>query len=222
MLIIFLCLESLISIWIILSTHMIAHKLRLMKNNLVKYGSKRVYKTTEDMAFINKLLALYEECRMSTEDMNYIVNATLQKERIGKFSFSSVMNIATRGFLLMWGLLVIEGAYIAASGEDLYDTLTLCSIGGSIILTLGLSVYILVKALEKRKEQLIGEMIYHVKVIDHKNQEQKKAFDQRIEKKSVGSNEIEDCLLNRDEEKIDTRKEEQLSAKDIAELINTI
>lgn len=234
MLITILCLESLIGIWIILSTHMIEHKFRLMKNNLVKYSSKRVYKTSEDMAFVEKILAQYDECRGSTDDMHYIVNAALQKERIGKFSFVSVMNIATRAFFLLWGLLLIEGVYIVIRRVNLYDVLTLCTIGVSLMLTLGLSIYILIKALEKRKEQLIGEMIYSIKVIYQKNQDQKQKLKQEAEKKSVKPREIEVFLHEEDEVKEDevkeedkvkkehNKKEEQLSAKDIADLINII
>ena len=204
------------------------------------YGSKRRYKTQKDIEWIDLIMREYEANTMEEKDLFYIIYHALNNTRIGKFSYITVMSIALQGIWFMWGILALEGMFLIVSKTTLIAPNMIGGVGGSVILTLVMTMYTILKALAQKEKSIIGEVIHYVKVTYpeiKEKEEQKQLLAKRAEEEkrremlslvkqeAEKSEKKEEKLMSdiKEEETIVYKKKpEALNAKDIANLIGKI
>jgi len=243
MIYIVLVVEVLLSVSILLTMHMIEYRYKSIQLSLKLYGSKRKYKTQTDIEWLDLLIKEYETNPMEERDLSYIIYHALQNSSIGKFPYVTVMNVASQGTLLMWGILVIGSMVVIINKSIVIDTIMISIAAGAIGLTIFMTLYTIIKALAQKEKSMIGEVIHYVKVtypeITQK-EEQKQILAKQVEEekrrelafeaeqtaeeeeKKEGSSKI--IQMPREEKTLSTNKKESatLKAEDIAKLIGKI
>ena len=149
----------------ILTTHMVEHKFKMIKMSLPMYTNRRTYKTKANLDFIESILNMYQRIILDTHeepDLESAIKRRLNQEFIGKFSYISVKNIAIKARHLMWVILAIE-LVIAWMNQELYSRLTIILMGVSLLITLFMAFYGLVKGIDEKSEALVDEIIHYVR-----------------------------------------------------------
>lgn len=206
-------------ILIILTTIMLQNKFTKIQLSLEGYCDKRVYKTEKDTEFIRFIIDRYKllyESRDEEPDIERIIVRKLQQDFVGKFKYSSVKNLALRGKNFMWAVLGVQALMIIInhSFENIREIILLNS---SILLTLMMTFYVILKDVQDKEKTLIDGIIYYVRY------DYEEARKQKIKKseETLTVHKVKQEPENK--EKMDSyRVGKQLSSKDIAELLNSI
>lgn len=151
----------------ILTTHMVEHKLYTLQASLGMYCNKRTYKTKADIDFIESIITSYKNLVTDTDeepDLESAIKRRLQYEYIGRFSYVSVKNIALKGKNLMWGVLAIEGLVVWMNQMQSYGQ-AVRFITASLLLTVIMVIYVMIKRIDEKSEALIDEVIHYIKNI---------------------------------------------------------
>ena len=154
----FLLVFELILISVTVLCHiMIEKKYKEIERGASIYTDKRAYRTQSSVAFMDHILKRYQEYAMEegeVPDLYSMIKANLLKEYIGKFTFIGVNNVANKAKYIMWGIIALE-LVIALINNITTSLEGIFVIASSILLTLGIEIYTIVKALEEKKEATI-------------------------------------------------------------------
>lgn len=155
---IFLLLFEIGIIFIIVLSHvMLEKKYREVEKSIQIYTSKRAYRTKQSIAFIDDIIKRHVEFveqKNELPDLYSMIKSSLLREYIGKFTFIGVNNIAHKGKYIMWGIIVLEMTIgcinnVAISLEGIVVIIS------SILLAIGVETFVIIKALEEKKEATI-------------------------------------------------------------------
>ncbi|ADZ82791.1 hypothetical protein [Cellulosilyticum lentocellum] len=157
MLIFLLIFEIAIILITILSHIMLEKKYKEIERSTHIYTNKRAYRTEESIAFIDDIIKRYQKFtdqENESPDVYSMIKSSLLKEYIGKFTFIGVNNVAHKSKYVMWGIIVLEMAigYINNVTTSFEGVVVIIS---SILLAIGAEMYIIIKALEEKKEAII-------------------------------------------------------------------
>ena len=168
------------------TTRMVEHKFSSIEASLGMYCNKRTYKTKADIRFIEMMIEEYKRLCSDTDEEPELASAIslkLHKEYIGRFSYMSVMNIANKTKYLMWGIFVAE-VLIAWINQEASKGRVLVIIFSSLLLTVMMCFYSIVKGLNEKQETLIDEVIHYIRnVYPMEIRKQKK-----LEQKNIADN----------------------------------
>lgn len=158
--------EVVIVLLSILATHMLVHKYEQLYDCLAKYGNKRKYTTKKDLLFVETIMRTYIDLweQQDEPDLEQIIKESLGKEKIGKFSYMGVRHIAIQLKGLMWGVLAVEVAILEIN-ELWADKISMSLVASSLLLTVIMAVYGLIKRLKKKENKLIQEAIYYIEEV---------------------------------------------------------
>ncbi len=165
MLITLFAFEIILIVLTMLTTHMVEHKFASIQASLGMYCSKRTYKTKADINFIEMMIAEYNHLCSDTDeepDLPSAISLKLHKEYIGRFSYVSVMNIANKAKYLMWGIFISE-IFIAWINQVTNQGRALVIIFASLLLTVIMCFYGIIKGLNEKQETLIDEVTHYIK-----------------------------------------------------------
>lgn len=240
MLIYLLLFEVILAALIILTVCMVEQKYKEISISLGLYKNNRAYKTQEKIAFIENIIEKYQVCKLQSEDqvdLESMIKSALGKEQIGKFTYIGVRSIALNGKHMMWAIIGLELLIVLLNklGASL---LVVSVMGGSILLTIFIEMFLIIRALDEKKEALITDVEDYVrntypiesrpiqrnirqvkrgkKILLSKHQYQKKNFYHHINEEDL------DINLKEQENKENKSSKEnngRLTAQDIAELI---
>lgn len=149
--------EIILAMLVILTTCMVESKFKAIEKSLYIYGNSRAYKTQQQIALIEKIINRYKECGEDTDeepDLESIIKHYLCKEYIGRFSYVGVKNVALRLKGVMWGVILVEGS-IAVINQMGNVMPTIIIITMSILLTIAIAFFCIIRGLEERSEALI-------------------------------------------------------------------
>ncbi len=155
---IFLLLFEIAIIFIIVLCHiMLEKKYQEIEKSTQIYTSKRAYRTKRSIAFIADILKRYQKYiseEHQVPDLYSMIKSSLLKEYIGKFTFIGVNNVANKAKYIMWGIIVLEMAigFINNITTSLEGIIVIIS---SILLAIGVEIFVIVKALEEKKEAMV-------------------------------------------------------------------
>lgn len=151
----------------IFTTHMVEHKFKLIRVSLSMYCNKRTYKTKANIDFIEAIMNAYQKLSSDTDeepDLESAIRRKLQHEYIGKFTYISVKNVAIKARHLMWAILGLE-FLVAWINQEANNGEVLILITASLLLTLIMAFYGIIRGLNEKSEALIDEVIHYVRNI---------------------------------------------------------
>lgn len=157
MLICLLIFELMMIVVITLSHKMLQKKYKEIEKSTHIYMNKRAYRTQKSVVFIDNIVKkylTYTEKENEVPDLYSMIKSSLLKEYIGRFPFTAVNNVAHKAKHIMWGIVVLEMAiaYINNVATSLEGIVVIIS---SILLTIGMEIFIVINALEEKKETTI-------------------------------------------------------------------
>lgn len=142
---------------ILLTTYMLDNKFKNIEMSLEKYASPRAYKTQSQVDFIETVIRKYKECIETIgfdTNLENIIQATLYKEQIGRFSLIAVKNIAVKSSRMMWGLVFFE-VFVAYIYQISHETIPLLVISSTLLMTIIIELFKHVKNIEDQHEVII-------------------------------------------------------------------
>lgn len=151
----------------ILTTCMIEHKFKMIEMSLAMYCNKRTYKTRANIDFVESILHIYHKLTLDTDeepDLESAIRRKLQHEYIGKFPYISVKNVAIKAKYLMWAVLGLE-FMIAWINQEIYSGQMVILITMSLLLTIIMAFYGIIRGIDEKGEALIDEIIHYVRNI---------------------------------------------------------
>ncbi len=246
MLIFLFMFEILLGMVTTFTTYMVENKFRYIEKSLKMYTNNKAYVTEECIAFIDCVVNRYKEyidTFNETPDIDSIVKSHLAKEHIGRFSYVSVKNLATKVKYIMWGIIVLEILIPILNREGAtFKTVIIVSI--SALLTISIDLYTIVRALDEHSEKLIVEIsdyVVNVYPIQKENIKCKEIKEMKIMGNKIimldrTGNRTETKLTSVQEEKLKILteknkemvqkdgkiKETTISAQDIAQLLERL
>lgn len=211
----------------ILTTEMVEHKFRSIRNSLSVYCNRRAYKTKSNIDFIESAISEYKRLCSDTDeepDLVNIINIKLHKECIGKFSYDTIKNMAIKTRHMMWGILGME-VIITWINEDFNGRYTLPTIFGSLLLTIIMCLYGIIKGVHEKQEILIDEVVHYIRnVYPSEVKKHEKVSGGADKNKTSVVQRMEDIKVQ-DEKKSNCKndlKASSLRADDIAELLKSL
>lgn len=244
MLIFLLVFEVVIISITVLCHIMIEKKYKEIERGASIYTDKRAYRTQSSVAFMDYVLKRYQEYTIEeggVPDLYSMIKVNLLKEYIGKFTFIGVNNVANKAKYIMWGIIALELVIalfnnIATSLEGIFVIVS------SILLTIGIEIYTIVKALEEKKEAtivLVEDYIlntYPLQMNKQINKQMKLHTSKKekivVEKITKGNDypektqkegsQIELVKSKKNDKKRKEKGEKALTEKDIAQFINNL
>lgn len=188
MLITLFAFEITLIILTVFTTHMVEHKFASIQASLGMYCSKRIYKTKADIHFIESMIESYNNLCSDTDeepDLPSAISLKLHKEYIGRFSYVSVMNIANKARHLMWGIFGAE-ILIAWINQVTQDGKAIIIIFASLLVTVMMCFYGIIKGLNEKQETLIDEVTHYIKnVYPMEVKKQKKIAEEKSNKEKI-------------------------------------
>lgn len=151
----------------IFTTHMVEHKFKMIEMSLSMYCNKRTYKTKTNIDFIESIVTIYQKLILDSDeepDLESAIRRKLQHEYIGKFPYISVKNMAIKVRHLMWAILGLE-FMIAWINQEAYSGQVVILITTSLLLTIVMAFYGIIRSLDEKSEALIDEIIHYVRNI---------------------------------------------------------
>lgn len=228
MIIVLCTTEFVLAILIVFTSYMVSYKFKSIEASLEIYSSPRAYKTQSHIAFIEKVVNRYKDCRDNIDkdvDMESIIKTILYKENIGRFSFAAIKNIATKSSGVMWVIILLEGiaAFIT---KQVHEVPTILIITTSILISIIVEMFKFIKAVEEQGDILIVLVqdyvlnIYPVEVKKNLTNKEIIKLKTRITELEKGLK-VEDALESRINEPKQKEKilNSELSIQDIAKLI---
>lgn len=208
----------------IFTTEMVEHKFYRIYASLDAYYSKRTYKTHKDIEFIEAIINDYKRLLSDTDEepeLMSAINIRLHKEYIGRFSYIAVKNIAVKSKHLMWGIFLAEGLIAGINGTT-NEAQTIMVLSASLLMTVMLYFFSIVKGLEEKQESLIDTVIHYIRNIyplEVKKQEDEKKL--MLDRNHLEATEQDKNSKESLEKKIDNKVKEKnvLKAYDIAQML---
>lgn len=217
---------------VLLSTSMLQNHFRKIEHSMEVYNNAKCYKPESQISFLIKVIERYKEVRAVEADMMNVeamITNTLYEEKIGHFSFLKVYSIATKGKVLLWGVLVGQVVIELIINNGSGTLADFSFIIANTILCMVITLAQIMKAIADKKEHLIVKINDYIinidpaeKALKEKNNKIKELMgrleqleqDQLQEKKmeKTGSS-LEDVFNG---------KQDSLKAQDIADLISNL
>lgn len=225
MLIVLFVFEIIIVILTIFTTEMVEHKYKAIQDSLNMYCNKRTYKTKADIDFIESIVKSYSILVEETNqepDLESAIRKRLQNESIGKFSYVSVRNLAMKVRGLMWGILILE-ILVAWINHVASNVDSVIIITTSLLLTVMMALYGIVKGVDEKGEALIDEVMHYIRNIyplERKKEDKNTRSASIPAKRTVQDRDSESDADKTEIEKKDEKKE--LSAKDIEKFLGQL
>lgn len=151
----------------IFTTHMVEHKFQAIGASLSMYCNKRTYKTKANIDFIETIMNTYQKLALDTDeepDLESAIRRKLQHEYIGRFPYISVKNVAVKARHLMWAILGLE-FLITWINQEANSGKTVILITSSLLLTIIMAFYGIIRGIDEKSEALIDEVIHYVRNI---------------------------------------------------------
>ena len=238
MIIILLVFQIIIVGLTVFTTHMIEHKFKTIQKGLEIYYSKRAYKTKANIEFIESIVGEYKRLRSGTDeepDLPSAINIQLHEECIGRFSYDSIKNIALKTRHMMWGIVGLQ-CLITWINRGFNERYTLAMIFGSLLITIMMCLYGIIKGVTEKEEMLIDEITHYIRnvyPIEEIKRQNKQITDQEtyIKKEKIKEeNSKEKNSLDQSKEYSDSTekvykqsvKEVSLNANDIAQFLKSL
>jgi hypothetical protein len=223
-----LIMEIILAVLIIFTTYMISYKFKSIESSLEIYSSSRAYKTQSHIAFIEKVMNRYNECINNIDDLidiESIIKTILYREKIGRFSFTAIRNIALKSTRVMWGITLLEVA-VAFINKEIHQVPTILIITTSILVAIVTQMFKFIKSIDDQSDMLImlvQDYILNIYPVEVK----KKTANREIIKLRSRINELEKELKADDaiesslseNNKPEKTSKDELSIQDIAKLI---
>ena len=237
MLMCLLIFEMILMLLIILTHQMILQKYKEIQKSVTVYTSKRVYKTTAHIAFIDQLIKRYQyyiQKKHEIPELETMVRNHLLQEHIGRFSFIGVSNVAQKVKYIMWGIIGLE-VVIMVVNRSTQTLESVIVIAASVLLTIIMEIYSVTKALKVKQEALIALVsdyilnTYPIELLEQLEEEKRIQEINRVNKAQDSSTEVIESIqdeLKEDQAKIEeTELQEEaktLSAREIAQFIKQL
>ncbi len=235
-----------LAILVVLTTKMMEHKFQVIETSIELYNNARVYKTQSHIEFVDRIIKAYykmEDTLKEKVDLEAFLVATLQKERIGSFSYMAIKNLANKTSFLMWAVVLLEVLVISIDQLSLSGTMIILT-SISALLTIGVEIFKIIMAVNEKQELILTLMVnYLINILpiekekkskegskstlaiigeeDSLNledtQEQEIKLSSTIESETKTTKDIKDSKIT--EEQIDNS---ELTAQDIAKLIKIL
>lgn len=156
-----LVFECCLSVFVILATSMVEHKFKTIEVSLGLYKNKRAYKTQQHIAFIEDILEKYKRClgtsALEEADLESLIKKRLKEEKIGNFTYPVIRSVATQLRKLMWGVILLEAIIIVVTGQiNMLQNIII--IVSSMLLTLCMEFYCVLRALDEKNDALITDI----------------------------------------------------------------
>lgn len=222
MLITLFILEIILIGIIVFTTQMVEHKFVSIRASLDRYCNKRTYKTKADIHFVEMMIAEYNRLCSDTDeepDLSSAVSLKLHKEYIGRFSYVSVINTANKAKYLMWGIFVAE-ILITWLNKMANNGKSLIVIFASLLLSVIMCFYGIIKGLNERQETLIDEVTHYIRnVYPMEVRKQKKAVEEKRNKEKesnlIANNVTQFSDIKKQIKKLDESVEEAYTQEEI-------
>lgn len=238
MIIILLVFQIIIVGLTVFTTHMIEHKFKTIQRGLEIYYSKRAYKTKANIEFIECIVSEYKRLRSDTDeepDLPSAINIKLHKECIGRFSYDSIKNIALKTRHMMWGIVGLQ-CLITWINRGFNERYTLGMIFGSLLITIMMCLYGIIKGVTEKEEMLIDEITHYIKNVypieevkkqnkeltDQKTYMEKEKITEEDSKEKNSLEQIKECSDRTEKVCKESVKEIGLSANDIAQFLKNL
>lgn len=218
----------------IFTTHMVEHKFESIHASLRMYCNKRTYKTKADIDFIETIINDYKRLCSETDEEPDLVSAIslkLHKEYIGRFTYIAIKNIAIKAKQLMWGIFAAE-ILIAYIDQTVSQSQTIIIVVSSLLLTIMMYFYGVIKGIEEKQEILIDEVthyirnVYPIEVMKQKREIERQ--ENKLNKREEDNKIVAIRSLDKEQKGTEKIKENKvsnksgLSAKDIAQLLKNL
>ena len=223
---------------------MIEHKFKTIQRGLDMYYNKRAYRTKANIEFIESIINEYDRLCHDTDeepDLPSAINIKLHKECIGRFSYDSIKNIALNTRHMMWGIAGLQ-SLITWMNEGFNERYTLGMLFASLLITIVMCLYGIIKGITEKEEMLIDEITHYIKnvypieavkrqnreLVAQKNHMEKENNhkEQHHKEENIKKENSADCIIKNSQatEKLDKERgnESRLNANDIAELLKSL
>lgn len=104
--------NTMLALAIAFATTMLQNHFSKIEKSIQTYLNPKAYKPESEVAFIRDLIEKYQKSYEAHEDANIDVESMIQvafyKEKVGKFSYAMVQNIAVKSRLVMWVILFMQ------------------------------------------------------------------------------------------------------------------
>ena len=238
MLIFLLIFQTIVLCMCVLCNKMIQKKYIDIQNSIKILNNPRAYRTLDKVYFIRNIIDRYQsyrETHSENVDLKEIIKGDLIKSEIGKFTFISVYNIATRIKIIMRYSVLIEIIIICVNDRfnSMIDIIIL-SVG--ITLSVLLEIVVIVQALDKKQESVIlivEEYVLYKYQIELNTIKANNVYSEGLKKNTKEYNEklntiesnnenINDLQIDKDKHKPNTNNKNRITDKDIASVIKRI
>lgn len=155
------------------------------------YDNPKIYKTKSDTEFIGELIERYkklDQVAKKTIDIDTMIEASFYKQKIGKFSYLAVQNVATKGTVIIWIILATQiGLEVLSPIPGSSITNFICIVSNTLICLL-LTLAHVFKGINDQKSHLFVKIrdyilnIYPASIAEKDHQKDMKALLDRIQK----------------------------------------
>lgn len=178
----------LLALGIGLTTAMLQNYFNKIEKSLTIYGNPKAYKPQSHIAFIDGLIEKFRNLAEADEEVvepEYIIQERFSKEKIGVFSYQKVHRLATKGKVMVWGVLAIQMMIELMSkmpGQSISDFIYIV---GSTLICMLITLIDVVKNVSEQKNKLvekIKEYIFNTYPNELDQRHKQKAYQELMEK----------------------------------------
>lgn len=223
-----LCIfQMILGILVVFTHYMLLHQFQFIEESLERYTNPKAYRTEKLIGVIDTIIKRYaEEVTLKREDKNLqpIIRTSLYTQKIGKFTYIGVKNIALKGRWLMGSTLIIQTIFMYL-GEQMKSPFALGLLAFNSILLIGAEVIKCIKGIEAREELLIVVIqdyvlnVYPIKRKENKAKQEVIELRKKVAKLEEIVQENTEEIKNENNRCDEQDAQSQLSEQDIAKLI---
>ena len=193
---IFLLLFQIIILCICVLCHkMIEKRYKDIEESIKILNDPRAYRTHEKIHLIKNIIDKYQsyiENDKEQVDLVNIIKVDLLKSNIGQFKFVGIYNVATKLKILTRYSVLMQIIILYVNG-DLKSVRGLSILGIGVGLAILIEVLIIVKALDKKHENIILVIAEYIRYkypveVERRNESNKNVKDSNIHKKNIEDN----------------------------------
>lgn len=141
----------------VFATSMIQNHFKKIDRSIQIYTDKKVYKSKSDIYFLASLLEKYKlisQYNKHDVDIMVMVTKTFYEEQIGRFKYTKVQSIATKGKVIMWGVLASQMGVQLLRGTITYSEISFIMIIANSIICMLVALVGVIKSIPEEREKL--------------------------------------------------------------------
>lgn len=190
MLELFLIINIGLAFVILFTNSMIQNHFKKIHKSISAYANKKIYKSQADTLFLDTLLERYHLIlgyNQQKIDIEVLVSKAFYEEKVGKFRYTLVESITTRGKVIMWALLVSQIGIELITQLPAYPKRDFIMIIASTLLCMIITLMGVIKSIPEEREKLITRISDYVvnthpaEIEWQKQQQNIKKLEQKIE-----------------------------------------